>query len=178
MLWHFDAWYHCSLLLTPQAEKYAAIPVYVVNGMNLVDPTPRSVLLTSVIGPIIDEVDDELNAIFLCSFNNSIQSLEAICSCIDGCSRTREGLEVDSAGTWNGFHVVESPYSENLVARGLEVRHNDINIIVIGEKGNPVTICAGIVCRLVRLEQGKGLAEWLTLGYTVNVELGAISFRD
>lgn len=71
---------------------------------------------TPIIGPVIHEVDYELDAVLFRSFDYSIQALETVCTCIYGGRGSGEGLEVYCARTRDGFDVVETPYSEYFLA--------------------------------------------------------------
>lgn len=100
----------------------------------------------AVVGPIIYEVDDQLDAVLLGGFDHGVEALQAIGAGVDGRCGARKGLKVHCAGTGNCSNVVEAPYTEDLQFFLGDVVHDDINIVVVGEKGDPVAVGAGVVC--------------------------------
>jgi hypothetical protein len=69
-----------------------------------------------IVGPIIHKVNDEFDAVFFCGPDDGIESLETIRACVDGGSGSGKGLKVYRAGTRDGLYVIETPYSEDLLA--------------------------------------------------------------
>jgi hypothetical protein len=64
-----------------------------------------------VICPIIHQVDNELDAMFLGTLDHSIETLETVGTGVDSCSATGEELKVYSAGAGDALDVVEAPYT-------------------------------------------------------------------
>jgi hypothetical protein len=104
---------------------------------------------TPIIGPVIHEVDYELDAVLFRSFDYSIQALETVCTCIYGGRGSGEGLEVYCARTRDGFDVVETPYSEYFLARRSKMTHDYVDIIVVRQERDPIRVGTSIVYGVV-----------------------------
>lgn len=99
----------------------------------------------AIISPVVHKVDDELDAVLLSSFDDCVKALKTVGTSVYGCCGAREGLEVHCAGTWDGGNIIEAPYTKYLLLGSSQVAHDDVDIVVIGEEGDPITVGASIV---------------------------------
>ena len=75
-----------------------------------------------IVVPVIDKVDDELDAVFSRRADNNVKSLKSIYARV---------VEVYSACAGNSFHVVESLYTEYALTRCCTVAHDTFCVAVI-----------------------------------------------
>lgn len=93
----------------------------------------------------------------LCGLDNVVEALKTVGASVDTCDAVDEGLIVDCAGTRDGGHIVESPDTEDLLARGLEVLHDGVDIGIVGQETDPVRIGARVVL-LLAIDDERGAA--------------------
>ena len=98
--------------------------------------------------------DDQLNPVSFRRLNDIVQTLEAVGTGVDACYAVDEGLVVDGAGAGDAGHVIETPNTEDLLARGLEVLHNGVDIGVVGQEADPIRVGAGEVLLLAIDHEG------------------------
>lgn len=94
----------------------------------------------SIIGPVVDEVDDQLDAVLFGAFDDVVKALEAIGAGIDLRLAVDERLVVDGVGARIRSHVVEAPDTKDFHARASDVLHDKVDIGVIGLEANPVGV--------------------------------------
>lgn len=94
---------------------------------------------SSVVVPVVHEWDDELDTVSLSALYYVIEALETVRAGVDyGILPGDEGLIPDFRR--GGLDVVEAPDAQDLDARGLQVRHDKVDICVVGEEGDPVGV--------------------------------------
>lgn len=96
----------------------------------------------AVVGPVVDEVDDELDVVGGGGLDHGVEALQAVGTGVDGRYAVDKGLVVDRAGAGDGRHVVESPDAQDLDAGGLQVGHDGVDVSIVVEEADPVGVCA------------------------------------
>jgi hypothetical protein len=75
-------------------------------------------LHSAIVSPVVDEVDDQTDAVGLSGLDNVIEALKTVGSGVDyGLLAGDEGLEPDGVGVWCGCNVVETPHSQDFETR-------------------------------------------------------------
>lgn len=134
----------------------AAVPLCVGADAGEVEVSSHA----AVVSPIVDEVDDELDAMLLGALDNVVKTLEAIGAGVDLGFAVDEGLVVDGVRAWVRGHIVETPDAEDLQARAGQVRHDKVNIVVVRLKAEPVGVRTGIVLFLAIDDEVRSGYRW------------------
>lgn len=102
----------------------------------------------SIIGPVVDEVDDELDAVLFGALDDVVQALEAVGAGVDLGFAVDEGLVVDGVSARVGGHVVEAPNAKDFHPRAGDVLHDEVDIGIVGLEADPVGVGASEVLLL------------------------------
>lgn len=103
---------------------------------------------TTVVGPVVDKVDDQLDAVLLGRGDHVVETLQTIGAGVDGGGAGGEVLEVDGARGGNRVDVVEAPDAQDAEARAVQVLHHQVDVGVVGQEADPVGVGAGKVAGL------------------------------
>lgn len=100
---------------------------------------------TTVVGPVVDEVDDEFDAVLFGRRDDVVEALETVGARVDSRFAVLVQLVPDCAGGGLRGDIVEAPHAEDLEARRLQVAHDEVDVRVVSEEADPVAVCSGEV---------------------------------
>lgn len=112
-------------------------------------------LHSTVITPVVDERDNQLNAPRLGRLDNVIQSTQSVGAGVNGRLSVAPALENGNTGVLSGGVVGETPDAEHLHAGLLELVERIVNVDGVLEHGKPVRVGANIV-ELLAIENKVG----------------------
>lgn len=103
---------------------------------------------TTVVGPVVDKVDDQLDAVLLGRGDDVVETLQTISAGVNGGGAAGEVLEVDGARGGDSVDVVKAPDAQDAEARAVQVLHHQVDVGVVGQEADPVGVGAGKVAGL------------------------------
>jgi len=103
---------------------------------------------TTIVAPVIHEIDDELDTPLLSSRDDVVEALEPIGARVDRGAAGGQPLEPHGARPGSGRDVVEAPDAQDLQAGALHVVERLVDVGVVGQEPDPVRIRA---CEIPRL---------------------------